>query len=146
MKSMIYVDEAREVCKNHSRWRSIVSAYLHGTKAWVSILYIQADYVWYLRNQTSPKPRCQIQNSRSINPEASNAKILLHCYFTSWKIGNIICFSTRTKYWSKEHWRVIVPWTEQADWRKLLELNATRLVVELLSLIINEWLQYVIKV
>ena len=36
------VDEARGICKDHSRWRSVVSAYPHGRKEWVYIYVIYA--------------------------------------------------------------------------------------------------------
>ena len=31
----MYVDEARKVCKERTKWRSVVFAYLHGKKAQV---------------------------------------------------------------------------------------------------------------
>ena len=36
------VDKARGVCKDRSRWRSVVSAYPHGKKAWVYVCMVYA--------------------------------------------------------------------------------------------------------
>ena len=43
MTRCMNVDEAKKVCKNRSRCRSVVSAYSHGKKAWVYVCIITAN-------------------------------------------------------------------------------------------------------
>ena len=40
MTRCMNVDEAKGVCKDRSRWRSVVSTYPHGKKAWVYVMYV----------------------------------------------------------------------------------------------------------
>ena len=47
--SDVRMDEARAVCNDHSGWRSVVSAYPHGKKAWVYVCM----YVYWTLNSTA---------------------------------------------------------------------------------------------
>ena len=48
------VDEAIGLCKDRSRWRSVVSAYPHGKKACFCILKIQLYYLGVERRTLRP--------------------------------------------------------------------------------------------
>ena len=48
------VDEARGVCKDRSRWRSVVFAYPHGKKAWVYVcMYLEGEMGDWIVFETS---------------------------------------------------------------------------------------------
>ena len=54
------VDEAGGICKDRSRWRFVVSAYPHGKKAWVYVMYVcyacQDTIPWRFEGQFSLEP------------------------------------------------------------------------------------------
>ena len=63
---MLNVDEATGVRKERSRWRSVVSAYPHGKKAWVYV-FIYLNFTVQTQKMTSCQPLTWVRQSPSWN-------------------------------------------------------------------------------